>query len=36
MDRLIHIADQAMYAAKRSGDNQYRLGQVLPLRAQGE
>lgn len=36
MDRLIHIADQAMYAAKRSGDNQYRLGQALPLRAPGE
>jgi diguanylate cyclase (GGDEF)-like protein/PAS domain S-box-containing protein len=26
MDRLIHIADLAMYAAKRSGNNQYRLG----------
>ncbi len=25
-DSLIHIADQAMYAAKRSGNNQYRLG----------
>jgi len=27
MDRLIHIADLAMYAAKRSGNNQYRLGE---------
>ncbi len=26
MDRLIHIADLAMYEAKRSGNNQYRLG----------
>jgi len=26
IDSLIHIADQAMYAAKRSGNNQYRLG----------
>ncbi|WP_394558770.1 diguanylate cyclase domain-containing protein [Aquipseudomonas alcaligenes] len=26
MDRLIHTADQAMYEAKRSGDNQYRMG----------
>lgn len=26
MDRLIHIADLAMYEAKRSGENQYRLG----------
>jgi len=27
MDRLIHIADLAMYEAKRSGNNQYRLGE---------
>lgn len=26
MDTLIHIADLAMYEAKRSGNNQYRLG----------
>ena len=26
MDRLIHTADMAMYEAKRSGNNQYRLG----------
>lgn len=26
MDQLIHIADLAMYEAKRSGNNQYRLG----------
>lgn len=26
IDSLIHIADQAMYAAKRSGNNQYCLG----------
>ena len=26
MDRLIHSADLAMYEAKRSGENQYRLG----------
>lgn len=26
MDRLIHLADLAMYTAKRSGNNQYRLG----------
>lgn len=26
MDRLLHIADLAMYEAKRSGNNQYRLG----------
>lgn len=26
VDRLLHCADQAMYEAKRSGDNQYRLG----------
>ncbi|QVM87366.1 sensor domain-containing diguanylate cyclase [Pseudomonas lalucatii] len=25
MDRLIHLADMAMYEAKRSGNNQYRL-----------
>jgi diguanylate cyclase (GGDEF)-like protein/PAS domain S-box-containing protein len=29
MDRLIHIADLAMYAAKRSGNNQYRLGEQV-------
>ncbi|WP_269085696.1 diguanylate cyclase domain-containing protein [Pseudomonas sp. BMS12] len=28
VDRLLHCADQAMYEAKRSGDNQYRLGQA--------
>jgi len=27
MDQLLHVADQAMYEAKRSGNNQYRLGQ---------
>ncbi len=27
MDNLLHIADLAMYAAKRSGNNQYRLGE---------
>ena len=26
IDRLLHIADLAMYEAKRSGNNQYRLG----------
>lgn len=26
IDSLIHIADQAMYRAKRNGNNQYRLG----------
>ena len=26
MDRLLHVADLAMYEAKRSGNNQYRLG----------
>jgi len=36
MDRLIHVADQAMYEAKRSGDNQYRLGQAPQRHAQGE
>lgn len=30
MDRLILMADLAMYEAKRSGDNQYRLGQANP------
>ncbi|WP_252273007.1 diguanylate cyclase domain-containing protein [Pseudomonas subflava] len=34
MDRLIHIADQAMYEAKRSGDNQYRLGQAPRTRSE--
>ncbi|MDH1263624.1 diguanylate cyclase [Pseudomonas sp. GD03944] len=29
MDRMIHLADQAMYAAKRSGNNLYRLGSEL-------
>ncbi|AWY38664.1 diguanylate cyclase [Pseudomonas putida] len=29
MDRLIHIADLAMYEAKRSGNNQYRLGEQV-------
>ncbi|WP_187805438.1 diguanylate cyclase domain-containing protein [Aquipseudomonas alcaligenes] len=33
MDRLIHLADQAMYEAKRSGDNQYRLGRSGQQRA---
>lgn len=32
-DQLIHIADLAMYEAKRSGDNQYRLGRAQALRA---
>ncbi|ROL76228.1 hypothetical protein BLX41_15085 [Pseudomonas protegens] len=27
MDQLLHVADLAMYEAKRSGNNQYRLGQ---------
>jgi diguanylate cyclase (GGDEF)-like protein/PAS domain S-box-containing protein len=37
MDRLLHIADLAMYEAKRSGNNQYRLGEESParLKAQG-
>jgi PleD family two-component response regulator len=37
MDRLLHIADLAMYEAKRSGNNQYRLGGESPARmhAQG-
>jgi len=26
IDSLIHIADQAMYRAKRNGNNQYCLG----------
>lgn len=30
-DRLIHLADLAMYEAKRSGDNQYRLAQPASL-----
>ncbi|MGE8498124.1 MAG: diguanylate cyclase domain-containing protein [Pseudomonas sp.] len=29
MDRMIHLADQAMYDAKRSGNNLYRLGSEL-------
>ncbi|MWV16899.1 diguanylate cyclase [Pseudomonas sp. L-22-4S-12] len=33
MDRLIHHADLAMYAAKRSGENQYRLAGATPQRA---
>jgi diguanylate cyclase (GGDEF)-like protein/PAS domain S-box-containing protein len=33
MDRLIHHADLAMYAAKRSGENQYRLAGDTPQRA---
>lgn len=32
-DQLIHAADLAMYEAKRSGDNQYRLGRAQTLRA---
>ncbi|MEN5301110.1 diguanylate cyclase [Pseudomonas sp. TWI628] len=32
-DQLIHVADLAMYEAKRSGDNQYRLGQAQTLHA---
>lgn len=35
-DLLIHSADLAMYEAKRSGDNQYRLGQLPVRHAQGE
>jgi diguanylate cyclase (GGDEF)-like protein/PAS domain S-box-containing protein len=31
MDTLIHIADLAMYEAKRSGNNQYRLGRPTSL-----
>ncbi|WP_419710911.1 diguanylate cyclase domain-containing protein [Pseudomonas sp. NFX224] len=34
MDRLIHIADLAMYEAKRSGNNQYRLGEQAVSRAE--
>jgi diguanylate cyclase (GGDEF)-like protein/PAS domain S-box-containing protein len=30
MDTLIHVADLAMYEAKRSGNNQYRLGSTSP------
>lgn len=33
MDTLIHIADLAMYDAKRSGNNQYRLGRSAALSA---
>lgn len=36
IDRLIHIADLAMYEAKRSGDNQYRLGSAGQPRARLE
>jgi len=36
MDRLIHIADLAMYEAKRSGNNQYRLGTNSPMRVHSE
>ncbi|MFW0754734.1 diguanylate cyclase domain-containing protein [Pseudomonas sp. H11T01] len=36
MDTLIHIADLAMYEAKRSGNNQYRLGKESSWRAQAE
>jgi diguanylate cyclase (GGDEF)-like protein/PAS domain S-box-containing protein len=36
MDRLIHIADLAMYEAKRSGENQYRLGSPSPQHASAE
>ncbi|WP_288520674.1 diguanylate cyclase [uncultured Pseudomonas sp.] len=32
-DQLIHVADLAMYEAKRSGENQYRLGQAQAPRA---
>jgi diguanylate cyclase (GGDEF)-like protein/PAS domain S-box-containing protein len=32
-DQLIHVADLAMYEAKRSGNNQYRLGQAQALHA---
>lgn len=34
MDKLIHIADLAMYQAKRNGNNQYRLGSDLPYSAE--
>ena len=33
LDKLIHAADLAMYAAKRSGNNQYRLGGDLTTHA---
>lgn len=33
MDKLIHAADLAMYSAKRSGNNQYRLGEDLNTHA---
>ena len=33
IDRLLHIADLAMYEAKRSGNNQYRLGTGSVVRA---
>lgn len=36
LDRLIHIADLAMYEAKRGGENQYRLGNDSPQRASTE
>lgn len=34
MDKLIHAADLAMYTAKRSGNNQYRLGEDPNTHAQ--
>ncbi|MDG1582680.1 diguanylate cyclase [Pseudomonas sp. GOM6] len=34
IDRLLHSADQAMYQAKRSGDNQYRLARPLHVAGQ--
>lgn len=36
LDRLIHSADMAMYEAKRSGENQYRLGSDGQQRASVE
>lgn len=36
MDSLIHLADQAMYEAKRSGDNQFRLARATERHAQGD
>lgn len=36
IDRLLHIADLAMYEAKRSGNNQYRLGTESVVRAHNE
>ncbi|MCY1173992.1 diguanylate cyclase (GGDEF) domain protein [compost metagenome] len=36
IDRLLHIADLAMYEAKRSGNNQYRLGTESLVRAHSE